>query len=203
MAEQASQVGIKLPDRIIGSVDLSRVIRELKAIDDWLNQASLRTPGQAMKVPKTTQSLEDLAALNGVSLLEPAQRTQFIELLEAFREHAPRIHMSFAVEPTARFTTTVIAWLRQNIHPLIMMEIGLQPTLAAGTMVRTTNKLFDMSLRNRFRDNRHLLVQKIVEVNAGKVEAPIAPTATPSATAAPAPEAAPAPLAPVTAGEQK
>lgn len=177
---QTQNQGIKLPERLIGSVELSRVIRELKLLDDWMNQAAIRTPGQPMKIPKASQSLEDIAAMNNVSLLDPQQRVQLIELLQAFLVHAPRIHMSFAVEPTAKFTTEVIGWLRANVHPLVLLEIGLQPNLAAGCMVRTTNKYFDMSLRNRFKDNRHLLVEKIAAIVPAQPAPEPAPAVTPA-----------------------
>lgn len=157
------QTNIKLPERVVGSVDLSRAIRELRAIDDWLNQAAIRGSGQAVSVPKTSRTLEEIATQNGVSLLDKKQRQQLIQVLDAFFVQAPRIHMSFAVEPTAPFTKTMVVWMRANISAVILLEIGLQPSLAAGCTVRTTNKLFDMSLRHRFTERRLELIQSITE----------------------------------------
>lgn len=153
---------IKLPERLVSWVDLSRVTRELKNLDDWLNQAKLRG-GQAVSTPKTTSTLEELAAVNTISLLDKSHRKKLLELLEAFSKQAPKIHMSFAVEPSAVFLNRMIIWLRANISPLILLEIGLQPTIVAGCTVRTRNKLFDMSLRNRFYDQRLELVKSIAK----------------------------------------
>lgn len=183
---------IILPLRLVTSVDLARVARELKTLDDWLTQAGLRQTGKPVSAPKTSTTLEELAAANNVSLLEAADRERLIALLADFSEHAPRIHMSFAVEPSASFLNRMIVWLRTNINPHILLEIGLQPTLAAGCSVRTVNKMFDLSLRHRFVDSRPLLVQSIAkfqnEIPQGEaLQASPAPETVPAA--APQPQA--------------
>ena len=155
---------LKLPDRLVTAVDLMRTIRELKMLDDWLNQAAIRSGGAQVTPPKTSSTLEELSSLNGVSLLESSHRDQLINALESFALSVPKIHMAFAVEPSANFLSKMIVWLRTNIHPLIVMEVGLQPALTAGCSVRTSNKLFDMSLRSRFVDSRHFLAESIEEI---------------------------------------
>lgn len=180
MAEQNPEQ-IILPERLVSSVDLSRLIRELEAIDESLRQAELRKPGEATKLARSGATLEELARLNKVQLTDETQRTQLLALLHRFKDHAPRIHMSLATEPSARFTRKIVIWMRKNIHPLILLEVGLQPTLAAGCMVRTNNKIFDMSLRHSFTENRGLLVQKISEIGQkAEAKAEVAATQAPS-----------------------
>lgn len=157
---------IKLPERLISPTDLAHVVRELEALDDSLHQAALRKPGQPTKLARSSATLEELASLNGVSLLDAGQRAQLLELAHALHEHAPRVRMSLATEPSGRFLQTVIVWLRGNIHPTLLLEIGMQPSLAAGCMLRTQNKVFDMSLRHRFEEQRGLLAEKIKGVTA-------------------------------------
>lgn len=206
MAEQTPEQ-IVLPERITSSVDLSRLIRELEAVDESLRQAELRKPGEATKLARSSVSLEDLARVNNIQLTDTTQRTQLLALLHGFKDHAPRVHMSLATEPSAKFTRKIVIWMRKNIHPLMLLEVGLQPTLAAGCIVRTENKLFDMSLRHRFTENRGLLVQKIIEVGqkaeaavvAAAVQAPVAPTSLAPAAPAPVAATAPAPATPAPA----
>jgi len=81
----------------------------------------------------------------------------------------------------------------------------LQPTIAAGCIVRTPNKVFDFSLRERFADAEGLLLQALDAANAsfqpaGVVPAPAQPDGTPAAapeqtTAAPVAAAAVSPPA--------
>ena len=170
MQDTKQNSSIKLPDRLVTSVDLSRVARELKQLDDWLTQANLRSGGQPVNAPKTSATLEELASINNVSLLEKAHREQLINVLSAFIEHAPKIHMSFAVEPSANFLNKMIVWLRKNVNPVVLLEVGLQPTITAGCSVRTTNKVFDMSLRNRFVDSRPMLVKSIAKFEDKNLE---------------------------------
>lgn len=162
MAEDKNYA-FKMPDRLITTVDLARITRELKLLDDWLNQAAIRAGGQEVKAPKTSATLDEIAASNGVSLLDASNRKQLIVVLETFAKSAPKIHMSFPVEPSPNFLAKMIVWLRANINPVILMDVGLQPALAAGCSVRTSNKYFDMSLRNRFVDSRSYLVNAIEE----------------------------------------
>ena len=56
------------------------------------------------------------------------------------------------------FVAKIVAWLRTEIHPLILLEIGLQPTIAAGCVIRTTNKYFDYSIGRHLKRNRGQLV---------------------------------------------
>jgi hypothetical protein len=161
--EKNTQKQIVLPDQLTSSVDLARTIRELEALDESLNQAELRKPGTPTKLAASSVTLEDLAKINNVSLTDKTQRAQLLSMLHAFYEHSPRIHISLANEPSAAFVRKTAIWMRKNIHPLVLLEVGLQPTLAAGCMIRTNNKIFDMSLRHRFEENRHLLVEKLSE----------------------------------------
>lgn len=153
----------QLPDQLTGSIDLNRLIRELETLDDFLYQAQLRKPGTPMKVQRSSRLLEEVASSNGYSLLEQAHRTKLIESLKNIQAKAPLIHISFAVEPAAGFTQKVVAWTRQHLHQYVMVEIGLQPTIAVGCVVRTNNQIFDMSLRHKFKEYRSVLIKKLAE----------------------------------------
>ncbi len=155
---------IVLPVELVSSIDLSRMVRELTALDESINQTALRAPGEPTRLARTGVTLEELASANKVLLTDQKQRTQLLELLKGFQKHAPRIHMSLAAEPTAKFTQKIVIWMRKNIHPLALLEVGLQPNIAAGCIVRTNNKMFDMSLRHCFTEKRLLLVEKIAEI---------------------------------------
>lgn len=160
------------PENLISSIDMSRTARELAALDESLYQANVREPGQSVKLARSSRILEDLAAANNISLLDTEQRGELLATMKGLIASAPRIHISFAVEPSAKFSQRMVIWLRQNIHPRLLLEIGLQPTLAVGCVVRTNNKVFDMSLRHRFKEQRHLLREKIGDLPPEQQVAP-------------------------------
>jgi len=168
---------LQLPVSLVGPTDLGRLSRELANIDEQLLQLKLRQPGGEVKLPKTTQLMDQLLSLNRLNLLQPADRTWMREAMEAIRQNAPVVQISFSVDPSTAFLEKLMAWLRREIHPYVLIGIGLQPNIAAGCVVRTTNKVFDFSLRQNF-------AKKQDELQKALLSAP-APTPAPAPVAAP------------------
>lgn len=161
MSELEPPKQLVLPDKLISGADLSRLVREFSALDESLRQVMIRSPGQATSLARSSRLMEELATANGVSLLDTGQRAGLRNDLQAYANHPVRIHISFAAEPSPYFSSRIVIWLRRNIHPQIVLEIGLQPSLVVGCAVRTDTKVLDMSLRQRFRDHRHIIIDKL------------------------------------------
>lgn len=179
MAEQQQNPSkpFSLPNQIVGSVDMARVVRELEMLDDSLYQASIRAPGSSVTMPRSSRLLEEFASQNGISLLDQGHRKWLIEQAKLFRDKAPRIHMSFAVEPPAPFLQDILVWCRKNIHPYILVDVGLQPAIAVGVVARTNNRVFDLSLRQRLRESYMMLRQSIIDLNTEKEKEEVAAVA--------------------------
>jgi F0F1-type ATP synthase delta subunit len=153
---------LKLPPGLIGLADVARLSRELNSLNDFFAGASARPAGTASgQLPKISRLLESLAAENGLNLLNSDERTYLQNSLKVIYDHGPRMHISFAVEPSPKALEKILAWIRQNIHPQALLQIGLQPAIAAGCMMRTTNKVFDMSLRSNLEKQSEYLTQLV------------------------------------------
>ncbi len=76
-------------------------------------------------------------------------------------QSAPILHISFSVDPPGAYVQKIVAWLRVNIHKYALITVGLQPNIGAGCIVRTTNKLFDFSLREFFAEKRGFFIEKL------------------------------------------
>ncbi len=161
--ENNKSTDLNIPLRMVSPIDLSRTLRELESLDDALNQAAVRSGGTAVSLPRTSRILEDLAAENKLSLLDAENRVELLGRLKKFAANYPRIHVSFTVEPSSSFIEKITVWLRQNINRNLLVDIGLQPSIAAGCVVRTDNKVFDMSLRSNLAAKRDILIQRIGE----------------------------------------
>lgn len=135
---------------LVSPSDLKRARRELEDLEDFLHQANLRQGGKAVKLPMTSRVIEALAADNNLNMLKKTERDQLMKFLTLLIQKAPVLHMSFASEPSGAFLNKLIMWLRTNIHPQVVVSLGLQPSIAAGCIVRTANKQFDFSLREAF-----------------------------------------------------
>jgi hypothetical protein len=156
---------LNLPDTMISPADLVKTIREIESLDNFLHQAKIRTPGNSVTPPKISKALEDLSAANDISLLDESQRNGLKEKLQVMREDPIKIHLSFASTPSASLMQEVCKWFRQNVHQSTLLETGLQPSLAAGCIVRTKNQVFDLSLRSRFAMNRDMLSKALEQTD--------------------------------------
>ncbi len=176
-------VQLVLPATVTGLTDVTRLRRESETLDEYLRQAGLRKGGHATELPKFPAMLDDVATANHLNLLQAADRQKLADFLQQLQTKAPVVHMSFASEPSTEFTGKIVTWLRQNIHPLLLVHVGLQPSIAAGCTLRTTNKVFDFSLRQYFEQNSQLLVDALTKLSAAPV-APQVPTPMQAAVAA-------------------
>lgn len=156
---------LRLPNAVIGRVDVGRLVREMEALDNFLSQAAIRQPGTAVKLPKTSRVLDETIQLNQLNVLRDDERKRLNDFLQAVYKEAPMVHISFSADPSSFFMQRLMAWLRQEIHPLVLVQVGLQPNLGAGCVIRTDNRYFDFSLRNRFTEKRDLLMVKLRGAN--------------------------------------
>lgn len=173
----AGQDQPKLPVLVFGIVEVRRLQRELEALDEFMHQAEIRDPGKQAALPRVSRLLDALASDNHLNLLQPETRQQLTAFLESVEQNAPTINISFASDPSASFISKMVSWLRSNIHPQALLQIGLQPTIVAGCVVRTANQSFDFSLRERFSEQRPLLLKAL--------DAPLAQTPEPKEVATP------------------
>jgi len=164
-----SNTTLILPPSVVSQVDVARIMRELNSLGDFFISTKARPPGTNVQPPRLSRSLDQLAQANKVNLLEDAQRRQLNSALNEILGRAPLIHMSFASEASPKALDKIIVWLRSNIHPQTLLQVGLQPTIAAGCMVRTSSRVFDLSLRSYLRAEEPYLIQLIAASAASKV----------------------------------
>lgn len=152
---------MSLPLAVVGKVDVGRLLREVEALDNFMSQAAIRQPGTSLKLPKTSRLLDELIAQNKVNALIEDDRARLLHFLMEVYAHAPQLHMSFSADPSPLFMQRLTEWIRREIHPLALIQVGMQPNMGAGCVVRTTNKYFDFSLRQRFTEKRDVLASKL------------------------------------------
>lgn len=157
---------LELTVAVTGPIELGRLIREVAEIEESLLQLGLREGGEKVKLPQTTRLMDQLVEHNKLNLLHEDDRKRLREFLDQVRVSAPVLHMSFSADPSINFLEELMTWLRREIHPEVLLTVGLQPNLGAGCILRTTNKQFDFSLRQDFIKKRDLLFAGIVGRNA-------------------------------------
>lgn len=177
MQSHPNLMDFSVPALIASPADVSRLRREIKALDEYMRQQELRSPGTpSAMLPKLSRLLHDLTTANNLNLLDAKTRQNLAAFLADVATNAPVVHVSFAVDPSSAFLQKLVQWLRQNIHPSMLVRVGLQPSIAAGCTVQTTNRYFDFSLRQYLQQHRQLLVDGLRK----------APAPEPAASAGPA-----------------
>lgn len=151
----------KLPLGVVSAADITRLIRELTALDEFFIAAKARRAGTSITPPRLTRLLDQISKDNKLNLLEASHRQTLSTQLAKLEKTAPLLHISFAAEPPAKFLENILAWLRDNIHPYSLLQVGLQPSIAAGCVLRTPNQVFDMSLRAHLEKEKPYLLELI------------------------------------------
>ena len=159
--DTARKASFTLPMQVTSRVDVNRLLRELAGIDETLLQLKLRKTGTEVKMPKTTKLMDQLIEINKLNLLQESDRKALAQFLQGVKEKAPIMHISFSADPSVAFMEKLVSWLRREIHPAVLITIGLQPNIGAGCVIRTTNRQFDFSLRQDFLKKRDLLKEKL------------------------------------------
>ena len=163
-----------LPPTLVSKSDLSRSLRELSQIDDYFHQASIRG-AKDLQLPTLGRVLDSLASSNGLNMLQADDRSLLKSFLARLKTQAPVVHMSFPAEPSTQFSAKILEWFRTQVHPYIVLSIGIQPNLVAGCLLRTTNRSFDFSFRSKFEQSKEKLVKALEVPNVTQVDVAVIP----------------------------
>ena len=158
---QTTETDFKLPPQIATKTELARLVQERDLVSEALLQSGLRNGRPPTKAPQTTQLLTAVLELNQIDLLKPSDLQSLGQTLRDILNTAPVLHFSFSADPNPLFIEKLVTWLRREIHPQILLSIGLQPTMGAGCVVRGNSKYFDFSLKRDFIAKREMLVTKL------------------------------------------
>jgi len=154
-----------LPLSIITPSDLNLVLNEINSLAEFILQESLKNKSSEVKLPRVSKSLDNLASLNNLDLTKKADVDYLESQINDLQKKSPIIHVGFAVEPNILLLEKLSDWFRKNIDNYILLTIGLQPNIGAGITLRTTNKFFDLSVKNHFKQYIPQLVQFIKEAS--------------------------------------
>lgn len=153
-----------LPARLIGRPHISRVIRELEAVDSYMITQAIRSPDVPPVAPGISRVLREVVEVNQLSLLEQKERQRLIRQLTAAKDAGPQVHITFAIEPDILILTKIVTWLRANVHDQALVSVGVQPNIIGGCVVRTPDHVYDLSFQKHFSGKEVQLRKALVEV---------------------------------------
>jgi F0F1-type ATP synthase delta subunit len=153
-------VDLKLPEALATKQDVVRVRRELQAFRDAAVQSVMRHD-RTIKYPGISDNLRALAVNNHIDLHDDKDCQQLQNQLNELKNNMIVIHISFTADPETAILHKIVTWLRQEIDPKIVIQVGLQPSIAAGIIIRTPNRQFDFSLRQHLYKQKAKLIEAI------------------------------------------
>jgi F0F1-type ATP synthase delta subunit len=151
-------VDLNVPDNLTSKQDITHVHRELRLFTDSVMQSIMRHD-DPIKFPPISDSLRAVAVSNQIDLRDPKACDKLMLQLEDLKRSAPTIHISFPADPSRDVLQKLVIWLRKEVEPKVFIQIGLQPTIAAGIVMRTPNRSFDFTLRKHLYKNRDKLIE--------------------------------------------
>lgn len=162
---ERNEVNYVLPASLVHPGDLSRLIRELETIDGVLQAQKVR--GVEPHLPPLSQGLEDFAEQNKVNLADDHALNELKEHLRMLKNKAPVVHLTFASDADAYSLQKITEWLRQEVNPLTLVTVGVQPALVGGVYLRTPDHVHDFSLKALLHDKRGIIVKELEALRAG------------------------------------
>jgi hypothetical protein len=154
-------VALVLPPSITGLVEVSRLLREIEAVDYDFESQSIRNPSKTAVVPAISRRLSELCEVNSMTVEDADARKSLISRLRIAKDKAPVLHIAFATEPEPAILTQLVAWTRQKLHPAALITVGVQPGLVGGCVVRTPDHIYDFSFRNHLRAAQPVLRERL------------------------------------------
>jgi hypothetical protein len=168
--EQKTHTNFVLPLNVVTKGDVSRLTNELERVDNELTADTVREKVGSNEHAEIVMSaqLTEFLNQNNLKLENAHDRGELIKEMRLLKENAPVIHMTFAVPADGESLQQIAKWLRESVHPQVVVAVGLQPALVAGAYIRTPNHVRDLSLRAALEGGHDLLVKELETLRGDK-----------------------------------
>jgi hypothetical protein len=156
-----------LPVSLTGHSDLSRLGRAVELLEGNLQAQRVRNADAPVQLPSIGQALSDFIEQNKLDVTDADVLAELKAQLRKIKDHAPVMHMTFANEVDPYLLQKLVMWLRTEIHPHALLDVGLQPGLVGGVYLRTPNKVHDFSVKALLKNKRDIIFEELQKLNAG------------------------------------
>jgi F0F1-type ATP synthase delta subunit len=151
-----------LPNSLIGRFELSELMREVEDLDMALEGQKVRgTNKNGYKLPALSRSLSDFLTVNKLDINDDNVRLDIKKQLKIVKTKAPAIAITFATDADPNSLEQLVSWIRKELHPLAIINVGIQPGLIGGAYIRTPNHVHDFSMRGLFKGKTNLLLKDL------------------------------------------
>lgn len=177
-----SSTTFTLPSSVATKAQLLNLRKNIDDVLETMTQNRVRIHEQVQVEPSPPVS-GALASLLASNKLQPSAEVirQLQHWVESLLHHAPVVRLTFSSEPGPNELNRLIDWFRQESGKVVLLHIGIQPTVAAGVIVRTTSHRYDLSLRAELLKRTDRFIEAI-NVVSGKSQVSVQPLSQTPAT---------------------
>ncbi len=161
-----------LPSFIQTKDQVTALIRELLALEDFLYKARVRQSGSKMSLPPTTKDLDRFATANKRNILNNTHRLELAKFLRKIAQRAPVVTVYYSAGQDNRLVEGVINWFRTQIHAQTLFQLNAHAKVGGGCLIRIKHKTYDFSLRGRF-DKAMPQLHQALEFSSTSATAPV------------------------------
>lgn len=154
----------RLPSSVVTRTDMVHLVHEAERVDNELTTRAIQQQAgqQASDGTVMSQQLKDFLETNSLAFdQDTTDRLTVVKELRKLKSKAPVIHMTFAVQADGESTHQLVDWVRGQVHPQALIEIGLQPALIGGVYLRLPNHVQDFSLRGLLHGGHEVLLKEL------------------------------------------
>lgn len=147
---------INLDESVSSAQNLKSLILEIRDYAHWFSQNAIRkrvSSKSASDKPELSKAADNLIR-NWKSPMDRSGLDELISALEDLEKTAPRLTITLAAPPASGLKKMLVAWLREEISPDILVSFDFNSTLLGGMVLRCGSKIFDWSLRRQILDER-------------------------------------------------
>ncbi len=148
-------MAFNLPSDITTPQVFEAVQFELERLRDWLSNSAVKCKVGAKPVHEPSCSPETKQLLDSWLGDKAPSVTQLTALIEELRKLKPvTVHIVLAALPGDDLKQTLVDWFRTNCRPDVLVGFSADRTIGGGIIVRTPNRIFDYSFRERLAQGR-------------------------------------------------
>lgn len=155
----------KLPPAVYSPALVESVMYDIQYYLDWVRQNQIRKKVGAAAKEEPTHSAETVLVIEAWLGGKPAT----LESLEALLDHLkklklPQVHVMLAALPNRLQREALVGWFRANVEPGLLMSFVADRNLGGGIVVRTPNRVFDLSWKQQLVEGRSKLAEILKRV---------------------------------------
>lgn len=170
MTSEIEATKLLLPTSIIRKRDVSSLVSEAERIDNAMTTNEVHQKIKTGISPEIIMSNQmiDFLQINKIEFGDSKQRDNLISSLRIVKDKLPIVHATFASNVEGEVLEQLVSWLRDSVHPFTVISVGVQPSLIGGVYLRTSNRVYDFSIKAQLAGCRDTIVKDLEAMSRGK-----------------------------------